>query len=87
MQIIVLVISFYIVFYFFEIWRSNQYMIIDVIVKIPDICILIGQNSVHISDIFLFLPCKYQWNVQHINWGGEISLVRETKKIEKFETI
>ena len=33
-------------------------------VKMPNISNLIGQNRVHISDIFL---CKYQWNVYHAN--------------------
>ena len=30
---------------------------------------LIGQNSVNISDIFLFSPCKYKWNVKLKNFG------------------
>ena len=49
----------------------------------PDICNLIGQNCVHISD-HIFLPCKYQWNVQHVKSRRE-KIIRSGNK--KFENI
>ena len=35
-----------------------------IIAEMQNICNLIGWDSVHISDIFLLLPCKYQWKVK-----------------------
>ena len=47
-----------------------------VFVKMPNISNLIGQNRVHISDIFL---CEYQWNVYHANSRRKKNSFRKEK--------